>query len=224
MDRVAVDDLVECLPVREFRWYKGREHYSGWYWSSTVNRLVIYESRLELARIMLADFDSDVVGIAAQPFQLVGSDGDRIRRHVPDLLLVNSDGAVTVVDVKAPRKRDDPDVRALMAWTRETVAPRGWGFEEWYGAPPVLLANVAFLAGYRRRVVIEEKLIPHVRRAAAEGTAIVDVERSVPAHPAVARPVVLHLLWRGELLTDLAVPLDGTSVVRLSHSDLAVAG
>lgn len=133
LDRVALDDLAEGLPVREFRWYKGRRHYSGWYWSSTVNRLVIYECRLELARIMLADLDAAVVGIAAQPFQLV----------------------------------------------------------------------------------VEGALIPRVLGATAEGRTIVDVERSLlPAHPAVVRPVVLHLLWRGELHADLAVPLDGTSVVR----------
>lgn len=223
LDRVAVEDLAECLPVREFRWYKGRRHYSGWYWSSTVNRLVIYESRLELARIMLADFDAAVVGIAAQPFQLVGADGDRIRRHVPDLLVVNGDGGPTVVDVKPASKRDDPDVRALMAWTRETVSSRGWAFEEWYGAPPRLLANITFLAGYRRPMVIEEALIPQVLGAAAGGRTIVDVERSLrPAHPAVVRPVVLHLLWHGELHADLAVPLDGTSVVR-PHAE-AVGG
>ncbi|CUU61068.1 hypothetical protein Ga0074812_1554 [Parafrankia irregularis] len=123
---------------------------------------------------MLADFDPAVVGIAAQPFQLVGPDGDRIRRHVPDLLVLNSDGEATVVDVKAPSKRDHPEVRALMAWTRETVASRGWGFEEWYGAPPRLLANVSFLAWYRRRVVIEEALIPQVLGATAGGRAVVE--------------------------------------------------
>lgn len=67
LDRLVVDEVVDGLPVREFRWYKGRRHYSGWYYSSTMRRLVVYESRLELARIMLADFDSQVVGIAAQP-------------------------------------------------------------------------------------------------------------------------------------------------------------
>lgn len=69
--------LAAGLPVREFRSYKGREHYSGWYWSSTLARLVVYESRLELARIMLADFDPLVTGIAAQPFLLTGTDLDR---------------------------------------------------------------------------------------------------------------------------------------------------
>ncbi len=48
---------------------------------------------------MLADFDPSATGIAAQSFLLAGADGTRTRRHVPDLLLVSADGAVTVVDV-----------------------------------------------------------------------------------------------------------------------------
>jgi len=49
LDRVVVDEVVGGLPVREFRWYKGRRHYSGWYWSSKTRRMVVYESRLELS-------------------------------------------------------------------------------------------------------------------------------------------------------------------------------
>jgi hypothetical protein len=60
--------VIGGLPVREFRWYQGRQHYSGWSWSSTMGRHIAYESRLELARIMLADFDPVVSGLAAQLF------------------------------------------------------------------------------------------------------------------------------------------------------------
>jgi hypothetical protein len=111
LDRLAVDDVIAGRPVREFRSYKGRLHYSGWYWSSSMSRLLAYESRLELARIMLADFDPVVTGIAAQPFLLAGADGTRIRRHVPDLLLLSADGGVTVADVKAPSRMSDPGVQ-----------------------------------------------------------------------------------------------------------------
>jgi hypothetical protein len=94
LDRLAADDAAAGLPVREFRSYEGRQHYSGWYWSSTLTGLLVYESRLELAQIMLADFDLSVTGIAAQPFLLTGPDRDRTRRHVPDLLLVRANGGL----------------------------------------------------------------------------------------------------------------------------------
>jgi hypothetical protein len=115
--------------------------------------MVAYESRLELARIMLADFSLAVTGLVAQPFQLTGPDGGRDRCHVPDLLLVSSDGLVTVVDVKVAHRLQDPGVRAQFSWTREVARCRGWEFEAWSGSDRVLLDNVRFLAGYRRSLV-----------------------------------------------------------------------
>jgi hypothetical protein len=48
------------------------------------------------------------------------------------------------------------------------------------------------------------------RRAVSAGSAIVDIERSVGESPAaLVRPVVLHLLWAGELVADMTRPLDG---------------
>jgi hypothetical protein len=217
LERVVVDDVVAGLPVREFRWYKGRRHYSGWYWSSTMGRLVAYESRLELARVMLADQDRDVVGIAAQPFWVTGSDGGHRRQHVPDFLLVDGAGGVTVVDVKAPAKLTDPAVMAVFAWMREVAGWRGWGFEAWSGADRRLLDNVGFLAGYRRPAVIAAELIPAVLAAARGQSSIGAIERALSGeHPAaLIRPVVLHLVWRGRLEADLASSLSAATVVRL---------
>lgn len=71
----------------------------GTYWSSTERSHVIYESRLELARLLYADLDAAVHGIVAQPFLLKATVDRRVRRHVPDFLLVDEQGPV-VVDVK----------------------------------------------------------------------------------------------------------------------------
>lgn len=216
LDRVAPEDVVAGLPVREFRWYKGRRHYSGWYWSSTMCRLVVYESRLELARIMLADFDLEVAALAAQPFQMTAPDGDRDRRHVPDLLLAGVDGTVTVVDVKAASKLRDPAVQAQFSWTREVAAHRGWKFEAWSGADRQLMDNVRFLAGYRRGAAIQSDLITVVLDAVGEPSAIGTVERLLAGrhHAVLIRPVLLHLLWTGRLRADLSRPLGTGTVVQ----------
>ncbi len=47
----------EAVPWRTTRSARGQVHYPGWYWSATTGSHVIYESRLELARLLLADFD-----------------------------------------------------------------------------------------------------------------------------------------------------------------------
>lgn len=217
LDRVVTDALVAGLPVREFRWHKGQQHYSGWYWAATMGRLLAYESRLELARIMLADFAVEVVGIATQPFRLVGADGGRTRRHVPDILLVDADGGVTVVDVKAPDRLADPEVQAVFAWTRAAVALRGWAFQAWAGAPKTLLDNVRFLAGYRRRTVVEAGLLSGVLEVAGEQATLGGIERALAErHPALlVRPAMLHLVWSGALQVDLQRPLSLNSRVRV---------
>jgi hypothetical protein len=46
---------------------------------------------------------------------LTGGDGGRVRRHVPDLLLLGADGGVTVADVKPPTRLADPEVKAQFA-------------------------------------------------------------------------------------------------------------
>ena len=78
LDLLPVDEVVAGLPVREFRWYRGRRHYPGWYWAVTTSGHVVYESRLELARILLADRDPDVVAMAAQPVWLAELDDSRV--------------------------------------------------------------------------------------------------------------------------------------------------
>src|SRR4051794_13877550 len=88
---VTRSTLHEAAPWRTFRWHKGQMNYSGTYWSATQGGHVIYESRLELARLLLADFDAAVSGIVAQPFLLMANIGGKYRKHVPDFLLITND-------------------------------------------------------------------------------------------------------------------------------------
>lgn len=72
---------------------------------------MIYESRLELTRLLFADFDPSVRGIVAQPFLLKAEVEGQVRRHVPDYLLVTNGGQI-VVDVK-PRRQLSSSVVAF---------------------------------------------------------------------------------------------------------------
>ena len=63
-----------ALPVRRLKSHARQRHYSGLFWSATTGAHVPYESRLELDRLWLADFDPDVHWIAAQPMWFTGSD------------------------------------------------------------------------------------------------------------------------------------------------------
>jgi hypothetical protein len=215
LDRLPCDEVFVGRPVREFRAYRGRKHYSGWYFSTTVGDHVVYESRLELARILLADQDPEIARIAAQPFLLEGADGVRVRRHVPDLLVEHADGRLTVIDVKAPWLMQDAKVVAQFEWTAAVCGDSGIGFEAWSGCDPVVLENVRFLAGYRRAGLVDLQLASLVLERAGAGARIGEIEFALdtPDRRGLIRPALLHLLWRGGLRADLSRPLGADTVV-----------
>jgi hypothetical protein len=189
--RLAVAEagvLAAGRPWRVFRWHRGQAHYSGWYWSATMGRHVVYESRLELARLLLADFDRQVAVIAAQPFLVTAPAEDgRTRRHVPDFLLVDCSGLVTVVNVKPADRLGDPKVARSLKWAGTVFESRGWRHEVW---------SQAWVGG-RTGVPVS----------------IAELEAAWPEQADGIRSAALHLLWRGDLTADLTRPLSAATVL-----------
>ncbi len=207
--------LQEAQPWRSFRSRRGQPHYSGMYWCATTRSHVPYESRLELARLLLADFDRKTVAIVSQPFLLEAIVDRKTRRHVPDYFLVDSHGLATVVNVKPPHRLSDPAVAEALGWANSILEGRGWRTEIWTGADEVLLANVRFLAGCRIADRLERHLLDRVCGQVDDGATIDAVEARLASEcdPAQVRPVLLHLLWTGWLIADLSIPLGGSTVV-----------
>jgi len=206
----------ESVPWRRFRSHKGQKHLSGSYWSATTGDFVVYESRLELARLLLADFDPTVVMIYAQPCLVEAPVEGRVRRHVPDFLLVSRDGGVEVVNVKPAGRLEDPKVARALAWPGELVRSHGWRYEVWSGTDPVVMANVRFLAAYRRPWVVDQELVARAWEAVHDREELSVTEHRLASTAAVeqVRPALLSLLWSGRLFTDLSQPLSGASMLR----------
>jgi hypothetical protein len=217
--QVTARQIVDAAPWRMARSARGQAHYPGFYWSATTGGHVIYESRLELARLLLADFDPDVAAIAAQPFLLRARAGGRVRRHVPDFLLVRADQTVRVVNVKPVARLADPAVAEALAWPGELFEARGWGHEIWTGADPVFLANVRFLAGYRRPGMppgdVTDAVLDEVRPGECLAGLLDRLEHAWPRP--VAKAAVLRLLWQRRISTDLSQPLDAGTVLEVTR-------
>ncbi|MFD7136529.1 TnsA-like heteromeric transposase endonuclease subunit [Streptomyces sp. NPDC059894] len=189
-------------PVRPFRWEKDTPGFAGWYYSVTARDHVGYESWLERDRLILLDRDPQVRAISSQPFWLHWHDGRRQRRHAPDYFVRLAAGQARVVDVRAA---EDMDRRAREAFaaTERACEAVGWQFE-WVGCPdPVLMANIRWLARYRRAragrpVAVAERLLEVFSEPKVlwEGAELVGDRIQV-------LPVLFHLLWSGKLETDL---------------------
>lgn len=205
--------LSVAAPWRTFRWYRGQKHYSGTYWSSTEQSHVIYESRLELARLLYADFDGAVRRIVAQPFLLKTKVGRRVCRHVPDFAMLTNQGPV-IVDVKPRARLSDPRIGYTLDWTRELVEERGWRYEVWSEPPVTELSNVRFLAGFRQRACFDAALLDEVRQRDLSGRTLgealsVDFGRSC----GLVRSAVFHLVWNHWLTVDVAAPLTRSTML-----------
>ncbi|WIX85705.1 TnsA-like heteromeric transposase endonuclease subunit [Amycolatopsis sp. DG1A-15b] len=209
--------LSAAASWRTFRWHRGQKHYSGTYWSSTTRSHVSYESRLELTRLLYADFDNSVCGIVAQPFLLQKEISGRPRKHVPDFLLLTSSGPV-VVDVKPQRLLEKPEVAVVLGWTRREVECRGWRYEVWSEPPRGELETIRFLAGYRREWLFDYALLAELRAMNLDGISLSEACLQLTAWPAaVVRSALLHLLWCRHFLVDLAAPIGPCYVLRTSR-------
>jgi hypothetical protein len=180
---------------------------------------VIYESRLELSRLLLADFDSDVRRIVAQPFMVTATVRGCPRRHIPDYLWDTADGPV-VVDVVRAERLAHSDVDLLCRWTRAVVESLGWDYRVLSEPAPVRVDNVSFLARCRRDWLIDAPILReiHSRTADLKGLTIAEAEGEFAAHPQpLVRPALLHLLWCHELHVDLDRPLRPSTVLEVSR-------
>jgi hypothetical protein len=210
---VSAAVLAAGRPWRTFRWHHGQAHFSGWYWAATMSRHVVYESRLELARLLLADFDPHVTAIAAQPFYLTACVDGRERNHVPDFLLVGGDGVVSVVNVKPADRLVDPKVAEALGWAGAVFAERGWRHEIWTGTSAALLSNVRFLAAYRDPARLDAAVLSVVAAMLEAPLRLCEIEEGWPRRSEEARAAALHLLWRGVVRADLSVPLSAQTVL-----------
>lgn len=211
LERGLLNDLdaghvFAAEPRRTFRWHRGQRHYPGRYWSSTTGGFVGYESRLELAALLLEDFDHDVVRIASQPFEVIADRGGVERSFVPDFMVEHRDRRFTVIEVKPKRKLEDPDIASALAWAGEVVRSRGWAYRIVSEPDPALLSNVRFLAGYRRRWQFPPHDVAVVDAAIAGAPTLGTAIRSAgvaSGDVSYGRAVVLHLLWHQSIRCDL---------------------
>lgn len=203
-------------PWRKFGSRKGQAHYPGAYWSAVAGGHVPYESRLELSFLLFADREPGARAIYAQPFRLAAAVGGRIRRHVPDFLVEDGDGGLTVVDVKPRRRLGDEKVKFTFGWTAGLAGKLGWGFGVFSEPEPGVLANVRFLSGYRRVRQFDPAVLEKTLSLAGGPLPLADLEAAVAGAAwsrSAARAHVLHLLWSGRLRADLGRPLSGSTLV-----------
>lgn len=189
----------------------------GRYWFSTLDRLIDYESRLEMMILMQLDYEAECIDVLPQPLALhFELDDGSTPWHVPDFLLSLPRGKFLLVDVKPRKYTEKPRNQTAFSLTQVWCDRLGWEYRVLSEHDEVYQRNLKWLAGFRRRPptyaayadVFMDSLAGEAK-SIAELLALVD-------EPVLARPVLFHLLWRQYLAVDMFAPLENPSTVVLS--------
>lgn len=189
-------------PWRSSRWFFGHEYHSGAYYSATTSTQVIYETRLQLRRLILADFDPSVTFVVAQPFQLHAMVDGAHRRYVPDYFLTTTNGPV-VLDVAPSDRRSTPRSRDTYSWVRKALSTRQWTLDVVSEPPPTFFHNVHMLAGYRRCPVTLRTALQQLRSLNLIGMTVGEALARVTGERSTAYAALMHLLWTHDVSVDL---------------------
>lgn len=171
-----------------------------------------YESLLERYWMLLLDFDPEVEWICEQPLLLRYRKGGALARHVPDLLVWRA-GRCELCDVKSEERLDDPDFQAQVQATGIACAEAGLGYRVLSEPDAQLLVNVRWLAGFRESPPDPDGERPRMLSALTAGACTIAELLAGARERALARPVLMHMLWKKEALVDLAIPFGEDSLV-----------
>lgn len=209
---LSLDLLRRCAPVRRPGAYQHQRHMPGLWFSTTTGRLLEYESLLERDWMLLLDFDREVVWICEQPLRLGYLKDERPASHVPDLLVWRA-GAPELCDVKTVERLEDPGFLAQVRAMELACAEASLGYRVLAEPDRQLLVNVRWLAGFRERPADGGADRMRMLSMLAIGASTVGELVSAAREPMLARPMLMHLLWAGEALADLSVPIGEDSRV-----------
>lgn len=211
-----------AVPVRKPTSYQGQWNKPGYYFMSSIGDLVSYESRFEMSHLMLLDRDPTVTAICSQPFRVHWRDlGGQARTHVPDFFVRRHDGSADVIDVKGSARAGTPANALVFGVTARACEAAGFGFHVANDIPGVVLENVRWLSAYRHVPQQADTIGAHVLAAVSGAVGLAGVidqaAASSGAHPLRVKAVVFSLLWEGNLVCNLSIPLSSHTLLTVNH-------
>ena len=202
--RHGAPPVEQLAPVRMPRSSASNRHIPVTAYSMTNGGVVHLESGLEHDLVRRLDRDSGIVGMVSQPLRLSWAAPEAVS-HIPDLLTLHDDNAVTVWDVRALEEQDE-DFRNKSAVTRDACAIVGWHYEVFTGLGEIERLNLLWLHAFRRRPAWADRFEEAILRAAKCRNATIG---SLFAHDdgtGELKAVVWHLVWSGVLSVDMTAP------------------
>ncbi|WP_299374960.1 TnsA endonuclease N-terminal domain-containing protein [uncultured Kiloniella sp.] len=195
-------------PVR-----KKKGTYCGYFPSTKMNRMIGYESTLELDAICLFEADPFVQAYCEQPKQVTYTRHQRSHTNTVDFVTLR-DGVEEFFEVKPYERLENKETEAIYAAVGEVYREQGHYyklFTEFEIRQEPRLPNSKELLRYVRVPVTEDhKVIARDYLAPGHEVTIKELSSYLPM------PIVYALIWAGYLIIDHSEKLTSASFVSLS--------
>lgn len=201
--RTTADSMSRHTPVRMM--------------CQTTGTFLMLDSGLEYELARVLDRDPSVVWLTAQPLQLAFNGGPR---HTPDLLAEHADGRVVVWDARPVEKRDEAFER-VADLTAQACAAVGWEYAVFDSPEAAEQLNTLWLRNFRHAPGWpHHDLEIQLLRSASTPVTVGELIQSDEGDGHLAA-LMWHLLWTGELVTDLSRRITADTPVCASESTRA---
>ncbi len=180
--------------------------------TNKADRTVQFESWAERSLLLRLDRDPEVTDYGSQPetFKYVDREG-KTRRYTPDFIAWRTDG-VEIHEVTCAERRKQPRMKRREAAGAKIYTRRGWRYlvhTEQELPQGGELANLLALFRYRPTVYAHQDVAEAIRvqLGSGEAVALSILTGQVAQKLELSEPRVVaaigHLLWHGQLKTDL---------------------
>ncbi len=181
--------------------------------TNKVGRLVQFESWLERALILRLDRDPEVLDYQSQPemFKFIDEQGKQ-RSYTPDFKIWRRNGDIEIHEVTLTKRRVRPDIRRREQAARGICQERSWHYvvhTEQTLPRGSELANLLALAGYRPTIYANQAVTQAAFKQLMSKQSMVlevlvkQVKQALNLSEGQVMAALCHLLWYGELTTDL---------------------
>jgi hypothetical protein len=212
---LAAYDRSDLRPCRKPGVHRTQKHIPGYFWISQLNELMWYESRLEMFSLKQLDFTQKITAILPQPFVLHYHADEKKRTHTPDYLLWLEGNQRLLVNVKPRKYLDKPLNQRSFNACKQLAESLGWGYQTMSEPNPIFLANLNWLAGYRRIPADFSKYATLLIEKAVRRQTIQELLTDLGPESLV-RPVLFFLMWKKQLEFDVQTLLSNNSEVWLA--------
>ena len=104
---------------------------TGWFDSEKMSKKIFYRSSYEERAYKILDNDENILSYISEPFRIPYSFNGSYHNYIPDLLIIDSSGKSTVVEIKPSYMQEDEQVAAKARIAQVFCESKNMLYEVW---------------------------------------------------------------------------------------------